>query len=190
MARERNRATDAATRQKLAARYTMHRWLSKVIDEIVVRLPDLTFKERLALHGAKRSAELLCYGDGHTDSDAFLYLSGEGIAFTGDLVVVQTHPYMLDSTPDRWRAVLIKMRELGIDVVAPGHGPVGTADDIGALLTYFDRLEGLVRQAVAAGGSADNAAQVAAPPEYAAWGGGAFPLNVRFLFDRLSKQVS
>jgi glyoxylase-like metal-dependent hydrolase (beta-lactamase superfamily II) len=186
MATERDAATDEAVRQRLAARYTLHHWLGEVIGEIVVRLPDLTFKDRLVLHGSRRSAELLCYGEGHTASDAFLYLPHEQIMFVGDAVVVRTHPYMLDSHPDEWRAVLGKVQALGVDIIAPGHGPVGTADDIAALLAYFDKLEGLAQGVIAAGGAAADAAGIAAPPEYQTWGGGAFPLNMRFLVERLS----
>ena len=57
-----------------------------------LRLPDVTFTQRMAFHGSRRVAELICLGGGHTPSDAFLYLPADHIAFMGDIVQVGYHP--------------------------------------------------------------------------------------------------
>jgi cyclase len=48
-------------------------------------LPDLTFESSLRVHGDTRTAEIVSFGGGHTESDSLLYLPEDGVAFLGDL---------------------------------------------------------------------------------------------------------
>jgi len=41
------------------------------------RLPNLTFDRRMLFHGSARSAELISFEHGHTESDAVLFLPQE-----------------------------------------------------------------------------------------------------------------
>jgi glyoxylase-like metal-dependent hydrolase (beta-lactamase superfamily II) len=180
-------APDDATRQATAARINLFTELLESIDEITIRPPDITFEGRVALHGSRRTAELIAFGVGHTDSDVILYLPGERIIFTGDLLFAKSHPYMLDSTPEVWRATLDALLNLKIKVVVPGHGEVSTTEDIRAERDYLGAVEELARQVIVDGGTADDAANTAIPEAYAQWDGARrFPDTMRFLFERLS----
>ncbi len=59
-----------------------------------IRTPNLTFIQRLTFHGTVRTAELIDFAGGHTESDSVLYLPQEGIVFIGDLLSIDFHPYL------------------------------------------------------------------------------------------------
>lgn len=174
-------ATDEQQKASLARQVRMRTWLLEEIDSVQARRPVVTFPDRLAIHGSSRHVEAISYGGGHTRSDAFLYLRDEGIVFAGDLVVVETHPFMADGQPDEWPAILRRMKELDIQHVVPGHGPVGDREDLDAMLAYFEVIEETVAQAAAEG---KQAGDVTLPAPLADLFGGAFPMNVQFLMER------
>jgi cyclase len=71
-------------------------------DSLKTVLPNITFKDQQILHETKRTVQLLSYGEGHTESDLFLYLPEEQIAFMGDLLFVQNQPWLGDGDPVKW----------------------------------------------------------------------------------------
>jgi glyoxylase-like metal-dependent hydrolase (beta-lactamase superfamily II) len=111
--------------------------LVRVDDTLRVVLPDLTFTDQLIIHGTKRSVYLLTYGEGHTESDAFLWLPNEKIAFLGDLIFIQNQPCIGDGNMDHWTNYLDSILRLGPKKLVPGHGPMGTIADIDSMKTYF-----------------------------------------------------
>lgn len=106
---------------------------------IILTAPNATFDGRLELG----RAELLTYGGGHTESDAFLYLPELELAFVADLVVIDTHPWVGDGDVFRWLGILARLEELDLLALVPGHGPVGVGDDIALLHAYLEDLRGL-----------------------------------------------
>ncbi len=178
--------SDDAAHQKFLNSITRFSRFLEAFDTIVVRPPDLTFEGRLAIHGARRRVDLLSLGAAHSPSDVIVHLPDDGIVFAGDAVLVRTHPYMYDSDPDKWRVALAQVEALPFETLVPGHGPVGTRADVGAIRRYLDAVEGIVRQVIVAGGTDDDAASAPVPAAFAGWSGGAYARNMRFLFDRLS----
>jgi cyclase len=123
----------AGLRQQLETEEDAPEELVETVAEIEQRLPDDLFDERRAFDGA----ELVTYGGGHTQSDAFLHLPAERVLFTADLVVVRSHPWMGHGDPDEWPRILERMQALDFDVLVPGHGPVGGREDVDAMLEYL-----------------------------------------------------
>lgn len=185
--KQRDEAQDEATRQMAASRITRYGTLAQIIDEIVVRPPDITFEQRVVFHGSKRSVELLSYGIGHTSDDTILYLPGDRVIFMGDLLFIGMHPFLVDSDPDAWCTILEEIGKIDFGVAVPGHGPLGTQEDIMAVHTYIVALKKLAQKVVDEGGSVDDAAAANIPSAYAEWTGLAFPDNMRVLFTRLSE---
>jgi len=186
--KELKEASDDATRRAVTTRITLYSALLETIDEVAIRPPEMTFKGHVTFYGSERSVELVTYGRGHTDGDAFLYLPEERILFSGDLLFAKTHPYLPGSIPEAWRTTLDKLLALDIETIVPGHGDLAGLEDLRTERDYLEALEKLVRQVIAQGGTADDAARVAIPAEYAAWDGARrFPDSMRFLFERLSE---
>jgi glyoxylase-like metal-dependent hydrolase (beta-lactamase superfamily II) len=104
-------------------------------------LPTVTFERRLRIHGSDRSVELICHGGGHTSSDSFLHLPEDRVALMGDLLMVGRHAAFPHGDPVEWRRILTEVLELDLDRVVPGHGPVGTLDDVDVIRRYLEMVE-------------------------------------------------
>ncbi len=153
-----------------------------------VTAPNQTLSGQQTFTGGRRAARLMTYGGGHTESDAFLYLPDDGILFAGDLVVIENHPWIGHGNPSEWDRILDQLAALDIAIIAPGHGPVGAADAIGAMRRYLADIQQVARAGVAAGQSADELAATPIPTQYAAYAAPeVFGRNLRFLHDQLSK---
>lgn len=108
--------------------------LDAEVDEFEIVLPTRLFAERIELDGAV--VETL--GGGHTESDAFLWF--EDTLFAGDLVVVETHPWVGHGDVEHWLEILDAFEARRPRVIVPGHGPLGGVDDIAPLRRYLERL--------------------------------------------------
>jgi cyclase len=106
------------------------------ILEVELTPPTETFDELLELG----RAEVVTYGGGHTESDAVLWLADAGVLLAADLVVIDTHCWVGDGDISSWRRILTTLEELDPAVIVPGHGPVGTGDDIALIDAYLTRL--------------------------------------------------
>ena len=135
-----NKNTSAMTPHELEENIMWKGYFEALVtsnDSLKTVLPNITFKDQLILHEAKRTVELLCYGEGHTESDLFLYLPDEHIAFLGDLLFVQNQPWLGDGDPVKWETYLDSIAHLNVKILVPGHGPVGTLSNIDTMKLYF-----------------------------------------------------
>lgn len=179
---------DEAARRLISYSITYYRTIMDALAELEVRLPNLTFVDRMDFHGPRRTAQLICYGGGHTGSDSILYLPEERIIFMADLLFIGTHPYLGDGDPDDLRRTLARVMELPADTLVPGHGPVGRPEDVKPMLGYLDRLEALVEEAITKGMTQEDVAALPMPEEYRDWiFPGFFPSNLSFLYELRTK---
>jgi cyclase len=139
------------------------------LDEMKHGLPTLIFEDKLVFHGSKRTVELYCFGGGHTESDAFVYLPQEKIAFLGDLVTEEVHAPIFD--PEAFIANLERIQTFDIDVVIPGHGNVGDRKQILVMNEYLHDLMNLVQSALQNGVTLEQLLVQGAPEKYSHWTG-------------------
>ena len=181
-------ASGPRLRQALENALATRRLVVDALLEVDLRPPDQTFDTTLTIEGTVRSAEFHIVEHGHTESDVYMLLPAERVAFLGDLAFFESHPFMPDSDPNQWVAFLEKAEAFRVDAFVPGHGRLGTADDVKAVKEYIKSLRRLAAGVVAKGGTADDAVALPLPPPFDSWvdGRGRFELNMRFLFDKLS----
>lgn len=183
-------ATTPELRDDLIALQGDYRALDAALSELTLRLPDVTFDQRLTLHGAARTVEVLTYGGGHTSSDAFLWLPAERVAFLGDLLGVHTHPSFGQADLEEWDVILEQIAALDIATFVPGHGPVGTLADVATLRQYLSDMETLVDEAIVRGETAQQVAALPPPPPYADWDARTiFTDNLRHLYAISARSV-
>jgi cyclase len=120
-------------------------------------LPDVTFEDKITFRGPKRMAEVITYGGGHTVSDSFLYLPDERLAFMGDLLFVECHPYIADGNPRELLRIFDRVEALDAKVLVPGHGPVGSPKDIRENRSYVEELQKTAVEVRSAGGGLGRA---------------------------------
>jgi glyoxylase-like metal-dependent hydrolase (beta-lactamase superfamily II) len=133
-------------------------------------LPAPMRDEALEIVGAERDAEVLTYGPGHTESDAFVHLPAEGIVVAGDLLWVNAHPRTQDGEPAAWAAALDRMAALGPQVVVPGHGDVGGPQHLAGMAAYLREVDDMVA-ALRANPDIDPLQRFAPPEGSETWAG-------------------
>ncbi len=105
--------------------------------------PHITFDKGLNLDMGDATFVLEFVG-GHSPATIMIYLPEEKILFTGDNVEGQ-FPFLGQAHFGKWKEALKKMLSMEIDVVVPGHGPVGVKGMVEKYLTFFEELEFEVR---------------------------------------------
>ncbi len=179
--------TDPAQRQKLMAEAERLAVQLEILATLQLTPPQLTFDSQFVVHGSRRTAVLMTFGEGQTASDIVLHLPEEGIVFAGDLIVVQGHPWMGDGNPDHWLSVLSQLEALNPRTIVPGHGPVSTIEAISSHRSYLQDIVRLVQEGVRAGMSKAQIEAIAIPTPYANWDGSkVFGWNMSALFDKMS----
>ncbi|KAA0546232.1 MBL fold metallo-hydrolase [Bacillus sp. BGMRC 2118] len=140
------------------------------LPTLEVTLPNYTYNDEFTFYGEKRTAKLITLGGGHSICDSFLYIPEEKVAFMGDLLFVETHPTLFegDSSVEKWIEILTKVDCFEIKIFIPGHGPIGSKQDIQSLLHYFYDIKN----------SNDNDI----PDRYKAWSGAkVFEQNMKLI---------
>jgi len=182
---------DEARRRELFGWIAYHQGLVESFPSLQVRAPNITFEERMTLQGSERAAELIEYRGGHSPSDAVLALPAEGILFTGDLLFVDTHPYLGGGDPLHVLRIIESIAELRPSKLVPGHGPVGNATVLDQLCEYLGALTSLAQELVAAGKPEEALGKVAIPEPYAGWElPSFFAQNLQFLYLRHATEAA
>lgn len=137
-----------------------------------VRLPDTTFagaELKLELDG--RVVQLLHPGVGHTVGDVLVYLPDERVLFSGDVGFFYVTPLAFEGHIGNWIRVIHRVvAEIDADVIVPGHGPVGTKQDLLEMAGYLELIHGAARLAFDAGVSQREAVGSIGLGAYAEWG--------------------
>lgn len=160
----------------------------EALPNLRVCTPGVTFDSRLEIHGARRACELIPFAGGHSGSDTILFLPEEGIVFMGDLLFVGAHPFLADGDPQALLKALREVSQMKAACFVPGHGPVGSREDVDLLIEYVESCLETARKLVKAG-KFDEAAinKVRIPEAFQSWIlPQFFRSNLRFLCDRLT----
>ena len=136
------------------------------------RLPDATFDgESLELEIGGRRVRLLHLGTGHTRGDVLVHLPDERILFAGDVAFFNVTPLAFEGHIGNWIAVCDRVLAMDdVDVVVPGHGPVGGKDDLREMRGYLQLVHDGARRAFEAGATEEEARTAVDLGAYAAWG--------------------
>ncbi len=91
------------------------------LEEVVIRLPNITFPEKMSLHLGERVLRLMPL-PGHTLDNIGIYLDGDKILFSGDAMMPIPYFYWGD------RALLLEtmrvIKEMNLENIVQGHGEV------------------------------------------------------------------
>jgi cyclase len=184
-------ARKAAEKQDAQQALAQWRFMQEALPTWQVRLPNMTFDQRLVIYGTERQVELLTYGGGHSQSDAILHLPAEKIAFMGDLLSIQCHPALHDGDPGELPRILDLVNRLQPQTLVPGHGPVGVRSDLQVMQHYLATMTetALTELAFQTDEGVDvdkRISQLRPPTAFASWSRTRFfATNLRFLYQRV-----
>jgi cyclase len=163
-------ASDPAVRRDLEQQADDYLALLREANQTRSRPPDLTFESRLTIHGARRQAQLISWGGGHTPSDTVLYLPTERVLFSGDLIFHRHNASIDRGDPAEWLRILGEMARMDIATLAPGHGEVASQAAIAEQRDYLDAMLARALQKVEAGETDERIAATPLPAEYRDYG--------------------
>lgn len=85
--------------------------------------PTLVFEKEMTLWMGKLEVKIMHVGPGHTKGDTIVWVPGEQILFSGDLVEADAACYTGDAQLEEWPHTLDALAALGAQKLVPGRGP-------------------------------------------------------------------
>ena len=133
---------------------------------------DVTFSNRMSFHLGDLEVRLIYPGPSETDSNIIVLVPERKVAFMVDAVASRRLPWRTlgNADPYEWLAALKELDKLDFEILAPGHGDIGTKADVGAYVQYFTDLIAAVRERVEEGQNLAEIQESLELPAYADWG--------------------
>jgi len=120
--------------------------------EIRLTLPDVTFESRMTIRLGGRAAHLIYLGPSQDPGNAFVYFPhAKALATGGGYVTRSWSNTMFTPSVDGWIAVLRQIKAMDVDLYLPGHGNIGTKQDVENLIGYLSDVQSGVKDAIAKG---------------------------------------
>lgn len=151
-------------------------------DNLYTALADDTFDDSLWIEGSKMNVKLVEFRNGHTVSDVVMLIPSLGIAFMGDLLCTNRHPWISDGDVGGWTESLKKLYEDPMYVTyVPGHGKVSGKPALKTLYDYLNDVQDLCDKAITDSAQAELMNRPI-PDPYRSWLCGRFyQPNLQFL---------
>ena len=99
--------------------------------------PSVTFKDDLTYFIGGTEVQFKFAGPAHTWGDMMAYLPQNKILFAGDVAFFWVAPYANNSFITKWIEVCDKIAGWDVDVIVPGHGPIGGKKELAEMASYF-----------------------------------------------------
>jgi cyclase len=143
---------------------------AREFPRLELELPTVTFEDRLVLHDGDHEIQLWHPGEpAHTAGDVTVFLPRERVLFTGDIAFHYVTPLAFQGHVGNWIKAADRVLAVEADVMVPGHGPIGTKEDVGRMRDYLALVHAESRQRFDAGMPAEAAARDIKLGVYASW---------------------
>jgi cyclase len=133
--------------------------------------PTVTFEDNLIYNIGGNVVEFRFVGPAHTWGDLVAFLPQHKILFAADLAFFHLVPYCHNAHVSKWMESIDKVMKWDVDVIVPGHGPVGGKKDLAEAGEYFRYLKPEVKKRYDAKMSAGAAAADIKMGKYDNWMG-------------------
>ena len=146
--------------------------------------PDVTITGRETLYVGDLRLEVIPMAPAHTFGDLMIYLPQHKILFAGDLGFFWASPFLNNGVPSKWIEACDKILDMDVDVIVPGHGPIGGKRDLAATRDYIRYFKGEARLRYNAGMSVGRACADIKLGRFASWIGAdeRMPMNITRLY--------
>lgn len=132
-----------------------------VADDVPTAVPDLTFSDGMTVRLGGKSVELSYLGPNHGDSLIVMRFPEEEVLFTVDILTANRLPYrdLPGAHVDQWIESLKKIETMDYTILSPGHGRVGTREDVAPHRRYMEDLRAQVAEGLEQGQSLEEIKQ-------------------------------
>ena len=136
-------------------------------------VPQVTFTDQLTIELGGTVMELNYVGRNHSNNSVVMRFPKEKVAFAVDFIPVNAVSFrdFPDAYIDEWIDSLRRVEAMEFDILAPGHGPLGSKADVMAFRGYLEDLRAQVLAAARAGKSLDETKKRVDLSRYKDWGG-------------------
>lgn len=109
-------------------------------------VPTTTFDGTMTYRYGGNVVELLPMVPAHTYGDVVAYLPEHRVLFVGDIGFFYVVPWCQNAHPTRWIEVCNRIEAMDVDVIVPGHGPLGGKAELAEMRDYLVRLKAEARR--------------------------------------------
>ena len=136
-------------------------------------VPQVTFSDSATIELGGTVLELHYVGRNHSNNSLVMRFPKEKVAFAVDFIPVNAVSFrdFPDAYIDEWIDSLRRVEAMEFDILAPGHGPLGTKANVTAFRGYLEDLRTQVLVAARAGKSLEDTKKSVDLSKYKDWGG-------------------
>lgn len=155
-------------------------------DRVPTAAPQKTFADTLKIELGGTVAELTHVGRNHSDNSIVVRFPKEGVLFAVDFIPVKSVAYRDFPNaffPD-WIDSLREVEAMDFTILAPGHGPLGTKQDVREHREFLEDLRAQVSKLVTEGRTLAEIKQRVNLAKYSGWSGYAdmHQMNIEGMF--------
>lgn len=161
-----------------------------IIDERrPTALPTVTFSDSMRVELGGKAVELTYVGRGHSDNMIVMRFPDERVLFAVDFIPVKTVAWknLTDAYIPDWMDAIARVEAMDFDILAPGHGALGSKQDATAFRGYMETLHREVVNASRAGKTLEQMQSEITLPEYKEWAAydSQFKLNIEGMYNQV-----
>jgi cyclase len=101
----------------------------------------ITADGKLTYHYGRTIVEIIPMLPAHTYGDLVVYLPQHKIMFVGDIGFFYVAPFCQNAHPSNWIEICKKIESMDVDVIVPGHGPIGGKSELADMRGYLELLK-------------------------------------------------
>jgi cyclase len=146
--------------------------------------PTTTIRDKTTYYYGNTVVELIPMIPAHTYGDLVVYLPQRKILFAGDVGFFWVAPFLNNGHATKWIEACDRILDMDIDLIVPGHGPIGGKKELADMQGYLRQFKSEARLRFNAGMSAGKACADIKLGRYEQWIGATdrLPLNMVRLF--------
>ncbi len=108
--------------------------------ELRLAPPTTTFTGTVTYRYGDTLVELIPMGPAHTWGDVAVYLPQRRILFAGDIAFSYVTPPAHNGHISKWIDAIDRIMAMDVEVIVPGHGPIGTKNELAATRAYLELM--------------------------------------------------
>ncbi len=155
-------------------------------------VPDVTFSDQMTIELGGKKVHLTYVGPSHSNNSIVMNFPDERTLFAVDIISHKRVPFQTlgDSYFPGWINALKSLENMDFDILAPGHGALGTKADTTTNHAYMKEMYDAIYAGVRTGKSLDDLKASITMDAYMDWGQYQAwrPMNIEGMYDRIQMQ--
>jgi glyoxylase-like metal-dependent hydrolase (beta-lactamase superfamily II) len=139
------------------------------MNELRLAPATTTFSSTMAYRYGDLDVQLIFNGPAHTWGDVMVNVPQHRILFAGDIAFYYVTPPAHNGHVTKWIEAIDRVMKMDVDVIVPGHGPIGSKKELAETRDYLDLVANEIRKRYAMGMSPGRAAADIDLGRFAAW---------------------